>query len=309
MSSSEQVEILLLGTEAWNQWRSAHSKIRPQLQEVQVEWLDLSGADLHDADLSGADFSESNLRGANLHRACLTGAYLREAALSEANLAGSDLRATELRDANLRGAILTDARLDDASMTEINLHSADLRRAHLPGADLTRGNLSATAFSCANLTGANLRCESLENADFTDANLRNVVLEKDHNGPFAAATLELLQATGIECARFTSRERLAMYAEHAVRFAHHSYHRKGDWSITIEGLRAVRVLEELYTAPGPIPKVLQHLVDDRQRTQTSELHCGRLLYCYSLVGPGTSHLYATWASDGSSSEVVRYDGR
>src|SRR5215218_9511139 len=76
MANKEHVALLKQGVEAWNQWRAAHPKARP--------------------DLCGADLSYANLRGADL-----LGATLGEADLSQANLGYANLRGTDLSERDL----------------------------------------------------------------------------------------------------------------------------------------------------------------------------------------------------------------
>jgi hypothetical protein len=61
------------GVSAWNQWRSEHPEIIPDLRVA-----NLVGADLSDANMRGADLSEANLGMANLSDADLHGANLRD---------------------------------------------------------------------------------------------------------------------------------------------------------------------------------------------------------------------------------------
>jgi len=53
--------MLKQGVAAWNQWRNAHPKVRPDLSVA-----DLRGMDLGDVDFSGANLSAVDLREANL---------------------------------------------------------------------------------------------------------------------------------------------------------------------------------------------------------------------------------------------------
>ena len=95
--------------------------------------------DLKYVNLSGAKLSNANLRDANL-----CGADLRDAELSSANLLGANLSSAYLRGANLCGADLIDADLRDANLRDANLRGADLRGANLCGADLTNANTTNT---------------------------------------------------------------------------------------------------------------------------------------------------------------------
>lgn len=101
--------------------------------------LDLRGAPIGSVDINHADFKEVqldyvNLRGANLENADFRGAELLYADLSEANLTG----------ANFEGCM----------MGFINLTKANLSNAQLAGANLADGNLMEANFSGADLTKA-----------------------------------------------------------------------------------------------------------------------------------------------------------
>jgi hypothetical protein len=132
MSNEEHVRRLLdEGVEAWNAWREAEPKVRPDLRAA-----NLRGANLRDADLIGADLRDADLRDADLSGAGLIGADL-----SGADLRGADLRGAEFRGADLRDADLSGAGLRDADLRDADLISADLRDADLSGADLTYAHI------------------------------------------------------------------------------------------------------------------------------------------------------------------------
>ena len=115
------------------------------------------------AELQGADLHKANLQGANLHKANLQGANLQGANLQGANLRGAKLQGAELRRANLQGADLRRAKLQKAK-----LRSADLQKADLEAADL-----AGTKFQFADLRGANLQYGKLAGATFLKAKLSN----------------------------------------------------------------------------------------------------------------------------------------
>jgi uncharacterized protein YjbI with pentapeptide repeats len=85
---------------------------------MELERVDLRGADLPERNLSHFCFVGSNLEGANLARA-----NLAEARFTDANLKGADLTGATLRDADLTGADLTGAKLDGAELTGIETSS------------------------------------------------------------------------------------------------------------------------------------------------------------------------------------------
>ncbi|WP_051394518.1 pentapeptide repeat-containing protein [Leptolyngbya sp. Heron Island J] len=174
-------EILLRGSDTWNQWRKENPNDSIELRGADLRGADLRGADLRGADLSEADLSRANLSraqlsraqlrganllGANLTEAQLRGAYLSGAYLSEANLFGADLSGAQLRGAQLRGAYLLGADLSGADLSEANLSRANLSRAQLSRAQLLGADLSG-----AELRGAELLGAELLGADLSEANL------------------------------------------------------------------------------------------------------------------------------------------
>jgi len=76
MANQQHLELLKGGTEAWNQWRSAHQTTIPDFSKADLERLNLSNADLR-----GANFTAANLRRAKLQNAYLSSADFRGAYL------------------------------------------------------------------------------------------------------------------------------------------------------------------------------------------------------------------------------------
>ena len=138
------------------------------------------GADLDYADLSNADLRGAVLDSAKLYDAILTGANLTIANLFEANLTNADLSGAILYEANLHS---TD--LSGATLYEANLHSAYLWDANLTGADLTG----------ADLTAANLRYAHMYGADLTNANLTDArYLGQSAGSPYYNAETDFTNA-------------------------------------------------------------------------------------------------------------------
>jgi len=129
MANSEHLAKLHEGVQAWNEWRSNHSEVIPNLEDAQLQRLDLNGANLSGSLLRGANFAEATLRGANLSDANLTQAGLGLCNLTEANLAR----------ANLKGAFL-----DWAVLSSVLIDGADLTGAYLFFTIFANTDLSAT---------------------------------------------------------------------------------------------------------------------------------------------------------------------
>jgi uncharacterized protein YjbI with pentapeptide repeats len=179
MPDPEHVGILGQGVEMWNQWRSDHPEIKPdltsanlieanlfkanlrladlaeaQLTGANLLWADLSGARIAHANLSQADLSQTKMIRCRLNRACLREAYMFRANLREADLSEADLNMANLLQSDLRKANLSRARLSRADLSEANLSEADLFFADLSMADLTEAKLIGTNFHGSNLSEA-----------------------------------------------------------------------------------------------------------------------------------------------------------
>ena len=144
-------EILLRGSEFWNNWRSENPSIVIDLSGADLRWArlieaNLNGAILNEANLSGTNFSGADLSGADLSGADLRWTILSGAYIRGTNCSGADLRWTNFSEADLRWTNLSGTNLIGANLSE-----ADLRWTILSEADLSGANLSG-----ANLIGANL---------------------------------------------------------------------------------------------------------------------------------------------------------
>jgi uncharacterized protein YjbI with pentapeptide repeats len=102
MANAEQVDILLQGVQAWNQWRGKSQLMIPDftkailgaadLRGADLRMADVSRADLSDADLSDADLSDADLRSARLQNATFNNAVLTAASLWETQRAGWSIK-------------------------------------------------------------------------------------------------------------------------------------------------------------------------------------------------------------------------
>ena len=77
------------------------------LERINLEGADLDWAMLAGANLMGTKLEKANLKGANLQGANLEGANLRKANLQGANLEGANLEEAIFEEANLKGAHLS----------------------------------------------------------------------------------------------------------------------------------------------------------------------------------------------------------
>lgn len=176
MPEEEHIEILLAGTEAWNDWRQQHPEIKPDLSGARLNNSSFSKADFRDTDLSDADLSDSILIDANFTRANLLSADLGRADLSHATFTDAHLDEAILTNANLNNATLNNASLRGADLMSAELRSADLNSADLINADIIAANLSKADLSDAKLAGSDLSKANLSNARLREANIRRANL-------------------------------------------------------------------------------------------------------------------------------------
>lgn len=119
---------------------------------AQMDYADLSGANLEVVDLTGA-----SLDGANL-----TGAKMLLAILIEADLEGADLSGAHLPMARLTGALLGGTNFEGADLLGADLSATDLSDANLTSANVIGAIFSGADLSGANLTGTGVRPADLE---------------------------------------------------------------------------------------------------------------------------------------------------
>ncbi|WP_448571268.1 pentapeptide repeat-containing protein [Trichothermofontia sp.] len=98
-------------------------------------------------------------------------------------LQGHDLNCLSLRGANLSRAKLMGANLDGLDLRAVNFYAADLRFAHLRSTDLQQANLSRANLFLTDLQGANLSYANLRQAcliwtNFGKANLKGAMLSE-----------------------------------------------------------------------------------------------------------------------------------
>jgi len=84
---------------------------------LNLEKVNLKGAELQGASFLGANLNQAKLEEAELTDASFIGANLNQANLKNANLSGANLKQTQLDKANLTGATLTGATIEDWNIT------------------------------------------------------------------------------------------------------------------------------------------------------------------------------------------------
>lgn len=128
--NKKHLNIFLKGTKAWNRWREKNPDIVPQLsglelhgyfssphwtklknancpqsksRRLEVNEINLSGANLRGARLNLVDFSKSNFENANLQKAVLDAVKIEDSSLRHATFEQADIQNCELTDSNLKG--------------------------------------------------------------------------------------------------------------------------------------------------------------------------------------------------------------
>jgi hypothetical protein len=114
LANAEHLAKLREGVTAWNNWRSWHPDIAPELEGVVLQGTDLRTANFCNANLKNSDLTRTNLRSASFIKADLSSCGLTEAQLNGADLSGAQLSRAGLRLADLQEADLTDADLNEA---------------------------------------------------------------------------------------------------------------------------------------------------------------------------------------------------
>jgi uncharacterized protein YjbI with pentapeptide repeats len=169
--NEDHVAILRQGVKAWNEWRTYHVNITPNLSGADLSGMDLSGIDLSEAGVVQSNLSGVCLERANLFRAALKASLLKNATficadLHEADLTLADLTGAHLNHADLKRTDLSFTRLNGADFSTAQLGRANLLRADLTGANLRYADLSFADLSEADFTGADLSETSLVGARF-----------------------------------------------------------------------------------------------------------------------------------------------
>jgi len=159
------------------------------LQNFNLRYANLKGADFSDTNVSGiafykstyflngkldkslqdVNFSNANMVGVDLRNQDLTGTIFAGANLTRANLTGVDFRNKDLTGANLTGVDLSNKDLTGAILIYVNFSNANLNGVDLRNKDLTGSNLNGVDFSYKDLTGTNLTGVELSNTNLTGA--------------------------------------------------------------------------------------------------------------------------------------------
>lgn len=200
MADKQQLDLLLSGRAAWNDWRGLNPGAVIDLRGADLSGRDFSDYNFAHALLQEANFSRSTLRGATFISANLSRTLFSHADLARANLIAATLIETDLSYAQLDGtrlltAVLRRVNLVHVDLRGLDLQSLDLRGSELSGANLADQNLQQQDLSGANLTGADLRGANLTRANLAKANFDQAELAGAH---LQQANLQDAQLTGVD---------------------------------------------------------------------------------------------------------------
>jgi hypothetical protein len=193
MGNPEHLEILKLGSSAWNQWRTENPQIAPDLSRAHLQEARLSGANLSCADLRLTYFGRADLTGADLSAADLSETSLRRAYLAKAILAKTRLVDADLTHADFSGARLVGANLSRAYLEGANLTGADLEDATLTSADLRLAVAVDTNFRRADLTGCRVYGISAWNVILDGAHQRDLIITPPQENIVMTDSLQVAQ--------------------------------------------------------------------------------------------------------------------
>jgi uncharacterized protein YjbI with pentapeptide repeats len=166
------------------------------LSHAFLEAVDLTGTDLSGANLEGAVLAHALLRGTKLGGACLAHANLGSACLEDADLSGCDLSGAVLQRCAIRRCSLRRVKLDQANLSEVafgegvDLSEASGEQLVLIRADLRGLTLRGARFIKGVLLECNLSGVDLEGVDLT----RTLLLSCNAEGAnFRSARLDCTQ--------------------------------------------------------------------------------------------------------------------
>ncbi len=201
MANPKYYDILMQGPKVWNEWRSTHPRIKPDLSTISLRGGNfnsinfsntyLENSDLRDAKFIGANFQnaylynvdareahfdKANLSNAILQRGLFQKAGFRNTNLERAGLFEASFELADMTHASLRGADLKDAKLDQAILKGVNFNGANLDGTYLTQCDLStctfkRASLVNIKLANSDLTGVDLSGRTLAGASFWRANL------------------------------------------------------------------------------------------------------------------------------------------
>jgi hypothetical protein len=171
MPDQLQLKLLRHGSEAWNAWRKANRRVKPDLRGAKLGHAHLTGADMANADFSGADLHGADLSGAVFYLSKFNDVDLSTADLSRAEMASSDFRGAVLSKADLSSAVLYDMQLQNSECEGAAFISTKIERCDLSGANLQGANLEGAIFLRAVLQQARLHSAHLYDTVFQDVDL------------------------------------------------------------------------------------------------------------------------------------------
>lgn len=165
-NSSRRFNWVAQASSPYQQLVQTRSCVGCNLSNLDLQGLDLSGANLQDANLSNVDFSNSNLRQANL-----SGANLYLTNFSGSDLSQANFENASAKSANFSAAILKQASFLDTTATYANFSDADFSDASIENSNFSDSNLTAATFANASITATKFNYATLDQSNFGTANV------------------------------------------------------------------------------------------------------------------------------------------
>ena len=152
------------------------------INDVNLTYTKLNGADFTDATLKDVDFTDATLKDVDFTNIDLSSCTLTNSWLSETklpvNLSGLNLSRADMSKMDLTGTNLTGANLTDVNLTKANLTGANLTGANLTGANLTKAIVKGTIFNNTKVTSANFDNVKLSDVIISEVDLTTANLSK-----------------------------------------------------------------------------------------------------------------------------------
>lgn len=178
VANPEHVEVVKKGAKAIQKWRKLNPNVRLDLEE--------------------ADLGYNNLIGADLRNCCLAGADLTRTDLEDTDLSGVDLTKANLECVDLSGANVRSAKLVQANLIEAYLIDTDFMNADMSGANLSQSILRNTIFSYTKVDQTKFNHAEFASAAFSSMDLSSTIgLESvTFHGPCDIGLDTIIQSRG-----------------------------------------------------------------------------------------------------------------
>lgn len=252
MANPDHLAVLKFGSSDWNEWRSRHPEVVPDLSRAHFREGHFSCAHLAGADLSLAYFGRADLTGSDLTGANLSEASLRGANFSNANMTNATLIGADLSGADFSGARLVSANISQAYLGRANLAGANLEGASLAGSDLRLASAVDSNFRGADLTGCMVYGIAAWNTNLDDAKQQDLVITKSDEHMVTTDSLQVAQFVYLLLNNRTIRDVIETVGKKAILIlGRFSDERKLILNLLRSALRSTGLVPILFDFAGP----------------------------------------------------------